>query len=201
MNDTYPQFGSTYVPPSDFDTYRWLEPARPEWAPRWFYWIIRDRAHEGEFVDLNTVDDLLKPIVALAQDNDIRTFPSCQGHFYSTGDLQDQSYWLQMETAHIRNGLLPFRDVETGTILRPKIANWTYPSSTSLTRMMKRHEGEGRIGFLMDEDLGYAFCRYLHPSIKTRVTGDKVDVMVKADNEKGLVRSWENVEQALRRSL
>ena len=109
-----PVFGSSYVPPSHFDYYSWLRPDRPPSAPNWYYWIRRRTPHESDTVDLKTVDPLLQPMILFAQANGIGTFPSCQGHFPTTEELEEQLEWLIKELPLIQLGKLRMTDVETG---------------------------------------------------------------------------------------
>lgn len=190
--------GSTYIPPSHFDHFHWLVTERPSHVASWFYWMERRSPHEGEYVDLSTVDELLRPIVEEAQSKGILTLPSCQGHWVDIDVMRQQVRWLAREAERMRYGLLPLIDVETGTVHLPTLPQYTAPEPTDLLRPMLYHQGVGRMGFgLEDEDMARWLSGRLSSIGGTRLEGTKVSVVVKGVAPDDLENRWLRVHRAI----
>lgn len=200
------RFGSTYLPTEDFDQVHWLKPLRPPDSPIWYYWLQRTKEHTGEFVDPATVDVAIRPIIEFFHRRQIRTLPSCEGHFYVYDDVKDHVQTLQEEQDLLRRGLLTLTDVETGMMLSPTIRDYRAPNARSLAEELFRNQGRGTIGCVMGD---VEEARRLRHGLRSRgisgvrLAGDgcvvKINVWCVAPDD--LDGIWQEVFHGIRRTM
>ena len=203
-----PILSAGYIEPSMFDRVRWFRPARAKGVPVWHYWTPRTTPHLGERVDLATVDPLLRNMVAFAQARGVLTTPSCEGHFFDAAWFDAAYRGLLADAPLLRAGALPMQDVESGAVIRPRVAGWTPPPYVETRDAVAANNGKGQIGFSFSDvpsfpKAAYAECfaRSVAPFadayMERRGPRTVVTVVVRGSDPDDLRGRWAGVERAL----
>jgi hypothetical protein len=141
-----------HVPVERFNDYRWWEPQRFHKSPRWFYGFPAQNHHRvASSARLDTVDKQLRPLVALCQQNNIPTLPSCAGHFPPERALKALYLGIKRDSAWVRGHGLTLRCSESGTIKVYRNPTWSLPPYEKWAKPIRKANGSGRIGFVFSD--------------------------------------------------
>jgi hypothetical protein len=136
------------VGPHQFSRYRWVLPIHHDHPSRWHYGIRRQTTNRGSLrVDMSTVDEPLRELVASMHARQICTLPSCAGHHgRSPSRIRQAAADLARQERQICEGGLMVTDVEDGssyTLLDP---DWKSPTHGRLLAGVRHWEGVGYAG-------------------------------------------------------
>lgn len=192
------QFGAQHIAVQDFDYFNWLRPIRDVGQPTWYYWTLRETVNQGSYVDLSTVDPLLRDMVAGAQEVGVKTLPSCQGHFPNDDYLTNQIELLREEEHLIREGRLLMENVETGRVTKPRYPKYRVPPSEWLRHGVEQAMGCGRVGFVFEHRApAIELTVICSPLGRVRCDGTRVSIQVFGRNQSDLRFLWSEVEKAV----
>jgi hypothetical protein len=134
-----------------------------QWAIRkWFYanplWYYHRTGTVDEIIAnrhfFRLVDDDLRPLCRLLSEHDLRTTPSCHGHFYPMQRFLNVWSELMRESAQIRGDGLSVTDSENGRKYRFHEVGFALPWNDfdAFHAQAAAHQGIGYIGIILPGD-------------------------------------------------
>ncbi|MCE3260111.1 MAG: hypothetical protein K0S12_1752 [Bacteroidetes bacterium] len=113
------------IPHSEFHTGSWLQNSE---NPGWYYFSKRKNKNiilNDGFIE--SVDEPLRDLVTFLHSRNIKTTPSCAGHYISDRDLSKIYDTLEEDQEHICGKGLHFKDVESNRLYFYKDQDYTLP--------------------------------------------------------------------------
>jgi len=128
-----------------------LSPSRP----CWYYFMKNPRpARITNRNFLRSVDKPLRELVKFLHSKGIKTTPSCSGHNKSKKVFEKIYESLKDDRAHIRNGGLKLKDIETGKLFLYQNKNYVLPwSRKHFLREVISYQKNGIIGIITGNKL------------------------------------------------
>ena len=138
-----------HISPKNFDAYRWWEPQRLRPGATWFYATLEHGYHRPGKVDIETVDEPLRPLVADLGLRGVPTLPSCAGHFPTDQELWALYQNLVKDAEWVRSYGLTLKCVETGALDVHRDPTWRLPYYETWATETKKYSGIGRLGLVL----------------------------------------------------
>lgn len=105
----------TLIPHEVFHKYDWYLSEHSNWYFHKYSDNVNIITTGNKFIE--SVDDLLKPIINVLHDKGVRTTASCSGHFYSRDEYVKIFFQLEMIEQLIKTTGVEFTNIETGETL------------------------------------------------------------------------------------
>lgn len=149
------------VPQENFHRGCWV---KSDDEVKWYYYID-GKSNSGNIESddfINTVDKELKPIVNLLHKNNIKTSPSCAGHFAKKKYFYDIWNGLKNHEDKIKTKGIILKDPENNNTINFKDINYSLPwIKRDFVEKAYEYQKKGVIGFYKSNSNSKKFCNWL----------------------------------------
>ena len=155
----------TLIPHEVFQKYDWYISEHSGWYFHKYSDNENIIASGNKFIE--SVDDLLKPVVTVLHDKQIRTTPSCSGHFYNRDEYVKVFFQLEMIEQLIKTTGVEFINIETGETLftyNPEYERLQYVDQETFVDNVVEYAKVGILG--LKDSSSYFFNKFKEASIQ-----------------------------------
>lgn len=188
-----------FIPHEDFHRGSWLKAKGSNW-----YYFLRGEDNEGEISNKwfdNTLDPEIKSLVKLFHDNDIKTSPSCAGHFSKANYFEDIWDQLDREKEKINSDGLKLYDSENNdeTIFKDKKYDLPWGKKEFVNKAME-YQKKGVLGIFKDDAKESVISKIKKIDIPNLEIQDKSDVLlfiVDSEDDESMKNTWADLENQI----
>jgi len=185
-----------FIPHKDFHKGSWLKAK----GGKWYYFMYGDE-NEGEIENKwfdNTLDPEIKSLVKLFHDNDIKTSPSCAGHFSKAEYFEDIWDSLDKEKDKINSDGLKLYDSENNEEYMFKDEEYDLPwSKNEFVDRALEYQKKGVLGIFKDrvkDSTLSSIKKIKSDDLEIKDEGDLILFMVNSDDQESMENTWGDLE-------